>query len=366
MTDKKIPFTLDRNDSRSLVRQLADGFREAIVCGYYTAGDVLPSVRDLAPMLGVSEIATKAAIKQLGEEGFVAARPRIGTIVRNRTGRQWRGHVVLVQQHSDSNYLQAILAGNLRGMLTDAGWLFSQVTIKRTKQGRYDFSLLDAVFSRSADLAIVMYAWPEAYRHLARKGIPFAAFAGVEKSPKGAVGLTRIDYNMAVPDFAAECVRLGVKKVVEVYFSALMSQTAGAFEGTGIMVDRVHAPGDLSNGVLEGVRRAGFDFFSRLVAEKRLECDVVYFIADDYLATGALMALSCAGLKAPEDVRLAVWSNAGIRNVYPRELSRMEMDPEAAGRQVAAAALEYLKSGVYPDETVGPVWVEGETLGALT
>ena len=94
---KKIPFSLDRNDSRSLARQVADGFRKAIVDGYYLHGDVLPSVRDLAPLLGVSVIVTSAAIKQLGEEGFVMPRPKIGTIVRNRAARQWRGHVVLVQ-----------------------------------------------------------------------------------------------------------------------------------------------------------------------------------------------------------------------------------------------------------------------------
>ena len=360
--DKKIPFLLDRSDKRTLVRQIVEGFREAIVGGYYVTGDVLPSIRELAPMLGVSEIVTKAAVKQLGEDGFVVSRPRLGTVVRNRTERQWRGHVVLVQQHSDSNYLQAVLAENLREMLIDAGWLFSQVTVKRGERGRYDFSPLDAVLSRSADLVIVVYEWPEAFSYLAKKGVQFAAFAGVEKPPKGAVGLTRIDYNMAVPGFVAECVRLGVKNIVEIYFSDRMSHTASAFDGTDIVVERMHAPGDLSHGVLEGVRRAGFDVFSRLVAENRLERDAVYFIADDYLATGALMALACSGLRAPEDVRLAVWSNVGISNVYSRELSRMEMNPAEAGRHAAAAALEYLKTGAYPSCTIGPKWISGETM----
>ena len=365
MADKEIPFTLDRNDVRSLARQVADGFHEAIVGGYYVPGDVLPSYRDLAPLLGVSEIVTKAALKKLVEDGLVVARPKIGTIVRNRAERQWRGHVVLVQPEGDDNYLQAILAGTLREALIDAGYLFSQVCVTKTPNGKEDFSHLDAVLSRYADLAIAVYERPSTFAYLAKKGVPYAVFAGVKENPKGSVGLTRLDFNMAVPEFIAECVRLGVKKVVEVYWSDLMTHTASAFKRVGIKVERINVKGDVSRGRLEAVRRGGFETFARLAAENRLEKDVVYFIADDYLASGALQALACAGLTAPGDVRLATWSNIGITNIYEREVSRMEMDPAEAGRQVAAAALAYLRTGTYPAVTIGPKWIAGDTLGKI-
>ena len=86
MRGRKIPFSIDRGDWRSLVEQLKDGLREAIVSGYYRPGDTLPSYRELAPLLDVSEIVTKAAIKQLAAEGLVSARPRIGTVVRDLGG----------------------------------------------------------------------------------------------------------------------------------------------------------------------------------------------------------------------------------------------------------------------------------------
>ncbi len=364
MTGKEIPFSLDRSDGRSLARQLVDGLRTAIIDGYYLAGDILPSYRELAPALGVSEIVTKAAFKQLGEEGFVVARPRIGTIVRNRAERQWRGHVVLVQPEGDDNYLQTIVAGSVRDAMIDAGYLFSQVCVRTAGKGGEDFAHLDAVLSRSADLVIAVYNRPVTFAHLAKKGVPYAAFGGVAKKPKGAVGLTRIDYDMAVPDFAAECERIGAKKVVEVYWSDQMSHTTQALETAGIAVERLHVEGDVSRGRLEAVRRGGFEVFARLVRERRLEKDAVYFMADDYLASGALMALACAGLRSPEDVRIAAWGNIGISNIYSREVSRMEMDPSWAGKQVAAAALEYLTSGIYPSATIGPQWIAGETLGA--
>ena len=155
---KAIPFALNRNDTRSLARQLADGLRSAIVEGYYKPGETLPQHRDLAPLLGVSEIVTKAAIKQLGEEGYVVARPRIGTVVRNRTERQWRGHVVLVQPEGDDVYILTIIAGILRTALTDAGWIFSQVRVQHDARGRHDFAHLDAVISHRADLAVALNA----------------------------------------------------------------------------------------------------------------------------------------------------------------------------------------------------------------
>ena len=40
---KKIPFAVNRDGSRSLLDQVTDGLREAIVRGYYAPGDVLPS-----------------------------------------------------------------------------------------------------------------------------------------------------------------------------------------------------------------------------------------------------------------------------------------------------------------------------------
>ena len=71
-------------------------------------------------------------------------------------------------------------------------------------------------------------------------------------------------------------------------------------------------------------------------------------------------------MKAPEDVLLVTWANAGLGPVYIRELSRMEINPIEAGKTVTDAALEYLRDGHYPAETViAPRWIEGETMQQL-
>lgn len=119
-----------------------------------------------------------------------------------------------------------------------------------------------------------------------------------------------------------------------------------------------------AGGKLAGIERAGLDAFARLAATGKLSRDAVYFFADDYIGRGALSAISGAGLRAPDDIRVATWANKGLGPVYFRELSRMEMDPAEAGATVADSILEYLRTGRYPDgRAIGPRWLEGETLG---
>jgi len=112
---KKVPFAVSKGDARSLVAQVADGFREAIVGGYYVPGDVLPSSRDLCPILGVSRIVTSAALEKLCAEGFAVARRKIGTVIADRSAKRWNGHVVFVYENGDNNYLKTMLASALQG-----------------------------------------------------------------------------------------------------------------------------------------------------------------------------------------------------------------------------------------------------------
>ena len=56
-SDKKaarLPFAVARSSRTTLVNQVAEGLRRCIASGFYRAGDVLPTTRDLAEMLGVS------------------------------------------------------------------------------------------------------------------------------------------------------------------------------------------------------------------------------------------------------------------------------------------------------------------------
>ena len=75
---REIPFALDRLRRGDLAAQIAIGLRMAIETGYYKAGDVLPPIRDLAPMLDVSKGIAEQALALVREEGLISP-PRAGS-----------------------------------------------------------------------------------------------------------------------------------------------------------------------------------------------------------------------------------------------------------------------------------------------
>ena len=361
----EIPFSVNRDDKRSLLIQVTDGLKEAIVSGFYKPGDTLPSYRALAPMLGVSRIVTEAALRRLADEGVVESRPRIGSVVRNRAGLQWRGHVVFVCPDLDVGYFQTLLAETIRTRLNREGYLFTRASVEhRGKGGTYDFSPLDAALTRSVDLVIVLYNRPGIFRHLAKSGIPYAVVAGMDRPPEGATGLTRIDFDTAVPAFAEACRKAGVSKVVQYRLPEQMCDAVPALREAGIAASSVMLKPDYAKGKFFAIEEAGMNAVEKALSAGRFDRAAVHFLSSEYLVRGALLALSRAGMESPRDVRLVAWANAGMGPSYFRELTRMEMDPVQAGVAVAEATLEFLGKGAWPEDSViGPVWKKGETMG---
>ncbi len=361
---KKIPFSVSRDDRRTLVRQVVDGVREAVFGGYYAPGDSLPPYRELATLLGVSEIVTKNALRHLASEGVVESRTRRGSVVRDTGSRQWRGHVVFVCPDLDVGYFQTLLAETLRTRLNREGYLFTRASVEyRSANDDYDLSLLDTALARSVDLAVVVYDRPAIFRHLAKRGVPYVAVANIKDPPDGAVGLTRIDFNTAVPEFVAACRETGVLKAVQFRLPEKMSDAAPALRAAGIAATTIILKPDYARGKLFSIEEEGRAGMERLASSGRLNRDTVLLFTSDYLARGGLMTLEHLGIKAPEDVRLVAFTNAGLGPTYFRELTRMEMDPVAAGGVAADAALTYLRTGQYPAGTViGPAWKRGKTM----
>ena len=366
---KTIPFAVARNDVRTLLAQVSDGLREAIAGGYYEPGDMLPSSRELARVLGVSEIISRAALRRLADEGVVDARPRIGSVVRDRGEKQWRGRVLFIYADYDVGYFQTILAEELCERLTEAGWLFSRIAVhaRNGDFGHPDFSLLDAALTSSVDLAIVLFDRPAIFRHLAAKRVPYAAVSQKKPLPRGAVGVTFFDSNAAMPEFAASCRAAGIRKVVQIGYAKNMCNAAPLLRDAGIDVSTDKLSLTYTRGDFAVIENAGRLAAARLIASGALDRETLLFCTDDYLARGAITAMFAAGLKAPEDIRLATWSNCGLGPVYLRELSRMEMNPPQAGKIFTDAALEFLRTGHYPVGTfIAPRWIQGETMSRPT
>lgn len=74
-------LALDRQDRRSLQRQVAEHLRRRIIAGELAPGARLPASRDLAASLGVSRAVVVAAYEDLIAEGCVEGRRGAGTFV---------------------------------------------------------------------------------------------------------------------------------------------------------------------------------------------------------------------------------------------------------------------------------------------
>ena len=360
---KKIPFAIDRSRGGSLAAQIAVGLRMAIETGYYRAGDILPPVRDLAPMLDVSKGIAEQALALLREEGVINPRPRVGCVVLGRGDRLWKGHVVIVVPPGRGNPFDNMVHAAVRDSLVAAGHLVSSASVGETAPGRFDdFALLATVLRQPTDLVVQIQGQERVARWLSRRGIPFVRLGLTDLKPPNCVGLVRRDDNLAIEDFAAHCNEAGVKSVTQIsVFNRFDATTALASRGINAKVVRVPKAQDFATGYELSQWAMSF-FMSRLASKGAKWLPELIFSSDDHLTTGMIAAFYEAGIRIPEDVKLVTLANLDYGPVFSRPLTRMEYDAAAIGKTLTDCILSYLHTGDFPQNVVvGPRYVRGET-----
>ncbi len=359
---RKPPFELDRSRYGDLAVQIASGLRQAIETGYYRAGEILPPGRDLATLLGVSKGIAEQALARVREEGLISPRPRVGSVVCAKDRPLWKGHVVTVIPPGLGNPFDTAVHAVVRDRLTAAGYLVTPVTVAETRHGHWDdFSLLDTVLRQQTDLVVQLHRQGNITRWLSKRGVPFVRLADDCDTPPNCAGVVRRDFAMALPDFATHCREAGVKSVLQVA-DILRADATDILSNEGIQVQTLRTPRALVNG-------PGYDFadwatveFTKRLAKGRGWLPDLLFFLNDHLASGALQALGFAGLRIPDDVRVASWANRRYGPFFFKPVTRMELDNAAIGATLADCVLEYLKTGAFPDGVVvGPEYIRGET-----
>ena len=83
---------------------------------------------------------------------------------------------------------------------------------------------------------------------------------------------------------------------------------------------------------------------------------------DDWVCSGALVAILEAGLSVPRDMRVVTLSNKGLGPIYSKPFTRLEVDHDAYSNTIAKAILDNLGGKPFPKGVVlSPNYVEGET-----
>jgi GntR family transcriptional regulator len=85
-------FVLSQADGRPMYLQIIEQIRRRIAVGDWKAGDLLPSIRQLAADLQVSVITVKRAYLELEREGLILTYHGKGSIVATRTDAAARAY----------------------------------------------------------------------------------------------------------------------------------------------------------------------------------------------------------------------------------------------------------------------------------
>ncbi len=340
------PFKLDRASRDSLTDQLTNGLRDAIHSRFYKAEEVLPPMPQLAKHLGVSEITVRAAYRRLADEGLVLARPRRGTVVLPSKSPVWRGHVLCVMCDHDFNCQMALGIEKIREVLTHNGFLFSQVSVLDDVNAYIDFSGLEIALSRPIDFIVLFHGRPQVIKRLSESGVPFVVIGGKGDDPPGCVGRIAVSPKQAIDEFVQHCRRARISYVEVVScsrYDMYEIMVAKALKKAGVAVRRTVVPvQDYVPYRCENVMHAGYEFVTRSLNGKSFKFPSLYFVLDDWLASGMLCAFQAHGIRIPDDVKFACYTNRGFGPMYSKPLTLFSCDPFKMGDELARRIYDYL------------------------
>ncbi len=358
-TPKRFKINLDVFGKTPFSRQIAAALKDAILRNVWRTGEVLPSINELAASANVGVKAPRRALEILAEEGWVVPLRGIGSVVADRgLDAKDRGRILAIGSRTCYSYYasafmdtlgRCVLAHGYRPTFLNNVALNGSVDMKRLKMAMEEkWELVILVGGTDRVRQIVA----DANRRfvLVGDGAPLPRF-----SAPSCVGRIEVKCGKAVPDFVRECARGGVRSVVQFIYDAGSFDASEMLATAGVATESVRIEEMTS---LDGVSLATLAKMRGFLAEKRLPD--LFLFTDDHVAQGGLLALALAGIEIPRDVRVVTQSNKGFGPVWPKKLTRLEMDPVAHAREASNAIVSYLESGSFPSGLeLGSVWMPG-------
>ena len=367
----KVKILIDRASGRSLTDQLADGLRTAVRLGRWKEGERLPTREELMASCGVSRNVVQAAVRRLVAEGLVVTRPRLGCTVARQSRRAVRGRVLMIVTGSEVPYWPACFTSVFRRELRNARIDCQNICLSYDRKNRFDRERLEYELALGPDLVIVMASLSrksELQRFIDARDIPYV-MAG--ESSRGRhphlLWAGRCADDIDLSGFVNDCVQSKVRSVMWLAYSMKSDlNPCAALEKVGISVEPLLACKDLPDHDvdLSEWMECGRDCILRRMSKGPL-CDLL-FVADDYLAMGAISALLENGLRMPQDIRLVTQYSRGFGPVLTKTLARVELDPDGCATEIARGVVEWFKTDKFPELNIlQPVYVRGETFPVL-
>jgi GntR family transcriptional regulator len=106
-----LPFSISLRSGRPIYEQVVYAVRRAVVTGQLRAGDPFPSVRALSQALKINPNTAHKIIGTLTEEGLLAVRPGIGTVVAESRPGGSAGRRTILEHDAERLVIEARRAG---------------------------------------------------------------------------------------------------------------------------------------------------------------------------------------------------------------------------------------------------------------
>lgn len=332
----KAPFTLDCHAKKGLAEQMSDQIRAAIVAGRYRPGTRLPTIAEWAEALNVSAFVPRRALGQLAREGAVVIKRHVGAVVTERLARQKRWRVAYVSVDAGENWSRNVFSYEFGECFRKAGISYGRVHIP-CRRGQFDLEPLKDALAEGIDFVVCELSDPRPTEPLRTAGIPFAVLAGGAAEFPGAQAVFRNDYDEVAQAIIRRARATNCRSILHVGFGkwkrdALTSPLYSA----GLQVRRCHIPSPKDRSPPEEWQRKALHHFERLLRKGTDWLPDLILFSDDFLASGALLALTHHGVRIPEDVRVVTLSNSGLGPVYLKPLTRFEADVRREASEIAA------------------------------
>ena len=348
--NKDAIYSLDVASTATLTEQLTDNLRRAIANGIYMPGDRLPGIRQMAELCGTSVQVPIDALKILTDEGFVKARPRVGSIVLGRRRKVWHGRILMLHVGAHSNYGQNVFCAEVASLLGAANWRVGHFYVPRRRSGYSDLKALARQLAEKYDLVLLPAYDPPVVRVVQKCGIPYMLLAAQlgERKGSGCTGFMTHNDHQAIAEFVEHCREQSISHVLNMRLAASGRPNLDALRSIGTKIECVLIDGEMSDLRAESFSRNAHDaVLSRFGDGHAARPDLIYF-TDDYLAIGGLWALERLGMRAPEDVKVVSLSNYGNAPFYPCPLTRFEYNHFDFAVKTVRAILRYLRTGRLP------------------
>ena len=106
-----LPFSISLRPGAPIHEQVVYAVRRAVVTGQMRAGDPFPSVRALSQALKINPNTAHKIVGTLTEEGLLAVRPGIGTVVADARPGGPAGRRTILEQDAERLVIEARRAG---------------------------------------------------------------------------------------------------------------------------------------------------------------------------------------------------------------------------------------------------------------